>query len=312
MAKRKRLSPAVLTPEIVSDGPSETKSMGRPPIATVAGEAADAAALVQVTQALTEAREEGRLIQKLPLAAIETGHLVRDRVSFDADEMAALQGSLAARGQQVPVEVVALAGGRYGLISGLRRVMALRALEAAEVLAIIRAPDTSAEAYLAMVEENEIRAGISFYERARLGAEAAKLGIYATPQAAIAALFASASPAKRSKIGSFVRIHDELGDVLRFAAAIPERLGLGLAGALEAAGFAKRLRKSLAAADPQDAAAERAVLEAALKPARVAKPESPEIVPGIRLAQAKGRITLEGPGVTEALRADLAAWLSTR
>jgi hypothetical protein len=29
-----------------------------------------------------------------------------------------------------------------------------------------------------MVEENEIRAGISFYERARLAAEAAKLGIY--------------------------------------------------------------------------------------------------------------------------------------
>jgi ParB family chromosome partitioning protein len=44
------------------------------------------------------------------------------------------------------------------------------------VLALIRRPETSADAYLAMVEENEIRAGISFYERARLAAEAAKLG----------------------------------------------------------------------------------------------------------------------------------------
>jgi ParB family chromosome partitioning protein len=39
--------------------------------------------------------------------------------------MAALVTSLRARGQQVPIEVVAREGG-YGLISGLRRVMALR------------------------------------------------------------------------------------------------------------------------------------------------------------------------------------------
>jgi hypothetical protein len=32
---------------------------------------------------LTEAREEGRLIQRLPLEQIETGHLVRDRMVFD-------------------------------------------------------------------------------------------------------------------------------------------------------------------------------------------------------------------------------------
>jgi hypothetical protein len=82
-----------------------------------------------------------------------------------------------------------------------------------------------------MVEENEIRAGMSFYERARLAAEAAKLGIYPDPAAAIAALFASASPAKRSKIGSFVRVHEALGDALRYPTAIPERLGLALAAA---------------------------------------------------------------------------------
>jgi ParB family chromosome partitioning protein len=184
MAKRKRLSPALLSadigPETGSNGPLETHS--RPPIAQVAGETAEHAAFAELTRTLTEAREEGRLIQRLPLAEIETGHLVRDRMVFDEAEMAALVASLRARGQQVPIEVVARAGGGYGLISGLRRVMALREIGEAEVLALVRRPETSSEAYLAMVEENEIRAGISFYERARLAAEAAKLGIYPDPR----------------------------------------------------------------------------------------------------------------------------------
>jgi ParB family chromosome partitioning protein len=111
--------------------------------------------------------------------------------------------------------------------------MALREIGETEVLALMRRPETSADAYLAMVEENEIRAGMSFYERARLAAEAAKLGIYPDPAAAIAALFTSASPAKRSKIGSFVRVHEALGDALRYPTAIPERLGLALAAALD-------------------------------------------------------------------------------
>jgi ParB family chromosome partitioning protein len=227
MAKRKRLSPALLSADIrsetCSNGPLETHSetRSRPPIAQVAGETAEHAAFAELTRTLTEAREEGRLIQRLPLAQIETGHLVRDRMAFDADEMAALVASLRARGQQVPIEVVARPEGGYGLISGLRRVMALREIGEAGVLALIRRPETSSDAYLAMVEENEIRAGISFYERARLAAEASKLGIYPDPAAAIGALFASASPAKRSKIGSFVRVHEALGPALRYPAAIP-------------------------------------------------------------------------------------------
>ena len=207
MAKRKRLSPAVLTTETGSNSPLETSS-ARPPIAHVAGDAADRAALSQVARTLTEAREEVRLIQKLPLPAIETGQLLRDRIGFDEEEMDSLVASLAARGQQVTIEVVALEGCRFGHITGLRRVMALRKIGAGEVLAILRHPETSKEAYLAMVEENEIRAGISFYERARLAAEATKLGLYDSPKSAISALFSSASAPKRSKIGSFVRVHE--------------------------------------------------------------------------------------------------------
>lgn len=322
MARRKRLSPALLAADLAaetgSDRPFETHS--RPPIAQVAGETAEHAAFAEVARTLTEARAEGRLIQRLPLSEIETGHLVRDRMAFDAADMAALVASLRARGQQVPIEVVARPEGGYGLISGLRRVMALREIGAAEVLALVRRPETSSEAYLAMVEENEIRAGISFYERARLAAEAARLGIYPDPAAAIGVLFSAASPAKRSKIGSFVRVHEALGDALRYPAAIPERLGLALAAAIDRDGQAAgRIAAALDAAMPTDSGAERAVLEKALTETHKtgSKPQNRvetarEIVTGVKIEARRGRVVLSGAGVTEALRRDLEDWLTAR
>jgi ParB family chromosome partitioning protein len=321
MAKRKRLTPALLGGEQQSLNPGLETARDRPPIARVAGETATEAAFAEVAGALASAREEGRLIVKLPLDAIEAGHLVRDRIAFDADEMAALEASLRARGQQVPVEVVPLdEEGRYGLISGLRRIMALRAIGAGEVLALVRRPDSSADAYLAMVEENEIRSGISFYERARLASEAAKLGLYPDPAAAIAALFSSASPAKRSKIGSFVRVHEALGGALRHPAAIPERLGLALAAALEAdPKAAETVADALEAAAPTEAAEERAVLDKAVaelskpKPGPKKKAEGPrEIAKGVRIEARRGRVVLSGAGVTEALRRELEEWLAAR
>lgn len=327
MAKRKRLTPAL----IGGSQQALTKRLDpvseRPPIARIAAEAADRSAFEDVSRALTEAREEGRLIVKLPLDAIETAHLVRDRVAFDPDDMAALETSLRARGQQVPVEVVLLEAGdggagraRYGLISGLRRVMALKAIGAAEVLALVRQPETSAEAYLAMVEENEIRAGISFYERARLASEAAQLGLYPDASAAIAALFSTASPAKRSKIGSFVRLHEALGGMLRFPAAIPERLGLALVAAIDRdVGAVARLADVLTSVAAEDAGSERAALETALErlsgKASVgkAKPDTPrEIAKDLKIQIQRGRVVLSGAGVTDRLQRDLEAWLVAR
>lgn len=327
MAKRKRLTPALIGGSQQALTNRLDPVSERPPIARIAAEAADHSAFEDVSRALTEAREEGRLIVKLPLDAIETAHLVRDRVAFDPDDMAALETSLRARGQQVPVEVVLLDAGdggageaRYGLISGLRRVMALKAIGAAEVLALVRQPETSAEAYLAMVEENEIRAGISFYERARLASEAARLGLYPDASAAIATLFSTASPAKRSKIGSFVRLHEALGGMLRFPAAIPERLGLALVAAIDRdAGAVARLADVLTSVAAEDAGSERAALEAALErlsgKARVgkAKPDTPrEIAKDLKIQIQRGRVVLSGAGVTDGLQRDLEAWLVAR
>jgi ParB family chromosome partitioning protein len=291
----------------------------RPPIAQVAGASADRAALAEVARAMQDAEAEGRLVRRLPLEAIDGGHLVRDRLGLDEAEMAALEASLRARGQQTPVDVVDLGGGRYGLVSGWRRLEALRRIGAGTALAVVRRPDGAAAAYLAMVEENEIRAGLSFYERARIAAEAARMGLYADAAAAVAALFASAPAPRRSKTLAFVALHEALGPALRFPEAIPERLGLALAAAVRDAGAAARLRDALRKAAPRTAEAERAVLERAARKAPARREGgrgqgAEAVAPGIALSAGRGggRLTLSGPGVTEALRRDLAAWLAAR
>lgn len=120
MAKRKRLTPArsdFLSGPADGQRAPETKAMslGRAPIAQVAGEASATAALEEVSQALAMARSEGRMIELLPLEVIDERYLVRDRLEQNEEEMTSLMDSLRARGQQMPIEVEILsvpAGGR--------------------------------------------------------------------------------------------------------------------------------------------------------------------------------------------------------
>ncbi|MGH1452492.1 MAG: ParB/RepB/Spo0J family partition protein [Paracoccaceae bacterium] len=340
MAKRKRLTPARAAspdgaaPEVKSGFPmgvARHAPAATPPIAHVAGQAASEAALQELAEDVRRARDEGRLVQSLALDAVDEGYLVRDRIAVDASEMTALMDSLRDRGQQTPIEVVELDGGRFGLISGWRRLSALRELakeDAAKfgkIQALLRRPETASDAYRAMVEENEIRVGLSYYERARIVARAAAEGVFADTSAALSGLFASASRAKRSKIGSFLRLHDALDDRLRFASAISERLGLALVKALEAdKAFAARLRDRLRKTPAASAAEEIAALERALEaPAPQAETISAQEAPrpaadtaapaqGVQLARRKGQLVLSGAGVDAALEADLRDWLAAR
>ena len=306
MAKRRRLTPPA------ADMPAlETKAMfpmglaprAAPPIAVQAAHASGAAALEEMAEVLHRARADGRMILSLDLATIDADHLVRDRISLDTEEMETLRASIAARGQQVPIEVTALPDGRYGLISGLRRLTALRALHAADpdagfgtVLALLRRPEDVADAYLAMVEENEIRAGISYYERARIVVKSVEQKAFPDTATALRHLYAAASRPKRSKIGSFVHIVAALDGALSQPEQIGERLGLKLAKGLEAdAGLAGRLRNAVAA----DPAAEAAILEAALKPAKKGSKRLTETETGVTLHRRGTRVTLQGPGVTD-------------
>lgn len=308
----------------------ETKAMGPggPPIASVAGEAAARAALDDLAEAWSQARETGRLVQALPLESIDETWLVRDRLSLDDEGMADLVASIRERGQQVPIEVVALANGRFGLISGWRRLRALTLLRAepngarhAQALALLRRPSGAAEAYRAMVEENEIRANLSYYERARIAARAAEAGAFADARAAVGALFAAGSRAKRSKIGSFLTLVEALDDRLRFAAAIPERLGLQLARALDdSPALRETLRERLRKSAPATAEAEMALLARALASGRdrpaapsPAAPRRTEVLPGLWLETedrpGTTRATLSGTRVDAALLARLVDWL---
>jgi ParB family chromosome partitioning protein len=299
MAKRKRLtpttglstslSPSLPAPEVKNTG-TLTRGLGspRPPIADVAHDAASTNAMAEVVQTLTEARNEGRLIQRLPLRIIEAEHLVRDRIAADPDEMAVLKDSIRQRGQQTAIEVVALEDGRYGLISGWRRLGALRELfsetkEAAfeSVLALIRNPADAAESYVAMVEENEIRVGLSFYERARIIVRSVDRGVFRSDRVALAQLFAAVSRSKRSKIGQFVILVRQLDQGLKYPTEITERSGLALVHALAADdSLAPRLINALNAAPKRSAEDEAAIITRTLS-----RPETPRapLITGERL-----------------------------
>lgn len=321
MAKRKRLTPARLdeampAPETKNAMPrGPLLAAGRVPIADVAHDAASAAALQDITDELHQARNDGRLVQRLPLDQVQDDHIDRDRMSdeADAEDMAALMESLRRRGQQTAIEVAALPGGTYGLISGWRRLTALRKLHAETpeidtVLAIVRQPDTAADAYQAMVEENEIRSNLSFYERGRIVMRAVDRGVFESDKAALSALFQALPRAKRSKINAFILIARTLDAELRFPTAITEKLGLAMAKAINAdAQMVDRFCVALIAAAPQTAAEEMNVLWATLRAGRnpkapaKAKPQRVALSAGLSATMhPDGRIVLDGPRLHDA------------
>lgn len=340
MAKRKRLTPP--KPEFFAN--QAPAPLSRAPIADVAREAAGSAAYEELAQALSSAREGGRMVVQVPLSSIDLEYLVRDRVAFDPAEMETLQASIAARGQQTPVDLVDLGANRYGLISGWRRIHALSALHKqtgesrfAEVLGLVRQPAESADAYLAMVEENEIRVGLSYFERARIVAKAVEQGVFETERQALQALFQAASRAKRSKIGSFLPIVRHLDGTLRFPEALGERLGLSVSRRIEAEpNFLNELINKLRDAEAETQDAELALIEDAMKSAprgRISakapssnstsaspstgqtvsadtKHDAEEVAAGIRISEdARGRLILFGDNVDRDFRYKLIAWL---
>jgi hypothetical protein len=292
------------------------------PIARVAADAAGTAAAEELARAFEAARDQGRLVLDLPLDAIAPDHLARDRIPAEDPEMEALRASIRDHGQRTPVEVTPLVEGEagalpYGLLSGWRRLAALKVLFAetrdprfATVRALVRRPETARDAYVGMVEENEIRLGLSHYERARVAALAAARGVFEDEEAALKALFGTASRPKRSRIRGFLELYHALDGVLRFPAQLPERLGLALIERVRA-GQGPRIAAALAAADPQTPEAERKTLAALAHP-RPDRARPAEILPGVTLEEdLRGRtLTLRLKGATPELAAAVRAALS--
>jgi hypothetical protein len=317
---RRRLSP--VSADLAADVPRaehfDPFRARAAPIARVAADAAGTAALAELAATLERARDSGRMVLDLPLDSIAPDHLARDRLPAEDAEMASLRESIRAHGQRTPVEVTPLAGALpYGLISGWRRLEALKSLLAetneprfSTVQALVRRPETARDAYITMVEENEIRLGLSQYERARVAARAAERGVFESEKAALLALFATASRPKRSRIRAFLEIYHALDGALRFPAALPERLGLALVERLRA-GAGPEIAAALAAAAPATAEAEQALLARLAAPPKPPRPPAlhREIRPGVSLEQTlRGRtltVKLTGKGVTPALAAEV-------
>lgn len=299
MAKRRKLE--LPNPEELSKLESEfrsetpTRTLGvTPPIAQVAAEAASGQSIVSAearakvakdqhdATAYRDAQDQGLLVSEIAVDQIEADDMMRDRTVFLDDEMRELEDSILQSGLRLPIEVYELpkpiGEKRYGLISGYRRLLAVRALfvrtqdlQFRHVKAFIRKRGSLPQAMAAMVEENEIRANLSHFERGRLVGLTVQNGIFQDVDTATAKLFGSASKAKRSKIRSFALIFEELGDVLTFPEALSERLGLRLAQRLKLEGGTS-LRQLLSESDCASSEDERAVIEAALEPIHTKTP----------------------------------------
>ena len=273
-----------------------------PPIAQVAGAAARSIedeilrlrrendGLAAQGAAFAEAQRDGLVIQLIPVHDIDPHAQARDRRLLDRDAEAwqELKDSLRSRGQQVPIEVTGMAGhgSRYGLVSGYRRLAALQELLAetgdpqfGTVKALVSRARDGIDSMVAMIEENEIRQAISFYERGRICCLAAEQGICPSVDGAIEALFPNSSRNRRYKIRNFTLIHQRIGAYLDFPEAIGERLGGRLAQALKE-GREADLTRALSDRDGKfpDAEAELAVLEAFVTrkpPFAAARPPAP-------------------------------------
>jgi ParB family chromosome partitioning protein len=120
-------------------------------------------------EALKARLQAGETVVALDPASIDAAFL-RDRMPADPAADAALEASLAAHGQQVPVLVrpKRLDPGRYEAVYGHRRIAALARL-GRPVRAVVRAMDDE-ELVIAQGQENNARRDLSFIERARFAA----------------------------------------------------------------------------------------------------------------------------------------------
>lgn len=194
-------------------------------------------------------------VHLIPLTEIDATAIARDRTGLDPEPQAELERSIAAAGLRQPVELFPLAAPdgerRYGLLTGFRRLHAFRTLLAATaqdryaaIPAFIRPASTLAAALAAMVEENEIRAGLSPFERGLICVRARDQGAFGSIEEAVEGLYPNASRQKRHVLRTLAHFAEEMDG--QFAA--PERLReahvMRVARAL-GAGFGDLIRAAL-------------------------------------------------------------------
>jgi ParB family chromosome partitioning protein len=205
------------------------------------------------------------MIHLIPIAEIDEAALARDRTALDGDALEELRGSIAVSGLRMPIEVFELAeprgAHRYGLISGFRRLAAVRALAEtfhdktrfAAIPAFVRQPKSAEDVYIQMVEENAIRAEVSPWEQAMVAVKAARAEVYAGVDAAIEALYSNLSRQKRARLRAIAHLAADLDGYFTAPETLSERQLLRLAPLIPL-GYGDLLRATLAesrATDPE-------------------------------------------------------------
>lgn len=189
-------------------------------------------------------KQQGLIVDLIPLDQIETYKLMRDRHKGADMELAELVESIRDIGLSNPIRVEPRPDGRYELIQGYRRIQAYTQLLAetgdtdkyGSIPAGIMARGEELEVlYRRMVDENLVRKDISLAEMAQLAIHYAMdpLTDISDPDKAVAKLFKSASYSKRSYIRSFIPVVNRLGEILKFLPDVPRALGLALSAKLD-------------------------------------------------------------------------------
>ena len=199
--------------------------------------------------------------QQIPLHAIDPVALPRDRTGLDPEPLEELRRSIIVSGLRHPVELFPLLAPTrgdngethtYGLISGYRRYTVFRDwadagdTAYAAIPAIVRDLPDRASAYLAMIEENEIRADLSPWERGLAAVTAVDCGFFGNIEEAVDRLYFGATKFKRARIRTVARLADELGDLLVTPETWSQKQLLRLDAALRA-GFEAPIHAALGA-----------------------------------------------------------------
>ncbi len=223
-------------------------------------------------------------IHHIPLDQIDADALPRDRTAADPAAFEELVASIAAGGLRMPVELFGLAGGdadapAYGLISGWRRLRAVRVLRETDrtgafetIPALLRNPADLAGALAAMVEENEIRADLSPWERAAIAVTARDRGFFESIEAAVDGLYPAAPRQKRTRLRDIAFLVHETDGIL----AEPETLSQNQLLRLHAAwtrGFGPLVATALTETTRRDAAHQWDLLRPILAEAEAPEPE---------------------------------------
>lgn len=157
---------------------------------------------------------------KIAITDIDDTAFPRDRTIIDPTALEELERSLLANGLRTPIEVWHH-NGTYKLIAGARRLTAFRRLhertehpDFAAIAVTLRHPANEAEAMAMMVEENEIRSGLSPWERGAIICRMGAVEGVETFDDAVNILYPHADRNKRRRLRVIAEVVDELNYVL--------------------------------------------------------------------------------------------------